>query len=134
MIIDEAQIVRVDTVVSWRQRNFTTLVRTQVRCIGGWHFPTNICTEPRVSRRFGQLLVTITLVVDDVRIIWTIIGHCVRNPCCPGHTVTIVEQTTGCETTRTSFLARNICSAIVGVDGAEYDVHFFKGVTLRFGD
>jgi hypothetical protein len=32
------------------------------------------------------------------------------------------------------FLARNICSAVTSVDGAEYDVHFFKGATLRFGD
>jgi len=41
---------------------------------------------------------------------------------------------TGGVTTRALFLACNVCSTVIGVNGTEYYVHFFKRATLGFGD
>lgn len=62
------------------------------------------------------------------------VGHWVRDPCRWGHSVTMVRQNKGSETTRALFLACNVCSTVIGADDAEYNVHFFKGATLGFGD
>ena len=61
------------------------------------------------------------------------VRHWVRDPCREA-TVTMVQQYRGGEISRALFQACNVCSTGVGIDGPEYNVHFFKGATLGFGD
>jgi hypothetical protein len=46
----------------------------------------------------------------------------------------MVQQNTGGEISRALFQACNVCSTGVSIDGTKYNVHFFKGATLGFGD